>query len=153
MKADKVTSVDVEIAHLRGLDLEGLRARWRMVTGRRAPVNLPKNLLLRLLAYRLQANIHGDLDAGTIRFLERIISDPRLQASSSLPQPDADLVSPGSLLVREWDGVSHRVMALAEGFAWNGATYHSLSQVARAITGTRWNGPRFFGLRDQRARP
>jgi hypothetical protein len=56
---------------------------------------------------------------------------------------------PGTVLVREWEGGSHRVMVLAEGFAWNGTTYASLSQVARAITGTRWNGPRFFGLRDQ----
>lgn len=153
MKVDKATSLEPEIARLRGLDLEGLRARWRIVTGRRAPMHLPKNLLFRSLAYRMQADVHGDLDAGTIRFLERIVSDPRLQAGSTLPQPDADLVRPGSLLVREWEGVSHRVMALAEGFAWNGATYRSLSHVARAITGTRWNGPRFFGLRDQRAQP
>jgi Protein of unknown function (DUF2924) len=54
--------------------------------------------------------------------------------------------------VREWEGASHRVMVMAEGFAWNGTTYASLSQVARAITGTRWNGPRFFGLRDQKGR-
>ena len=52
--------------------------------------------------------------------------------------------------MREWEGVSHRVMVMAEGFAWNGSTYPSLSKVARAITGTRWNGPRFFGLRDQK---
>jgi hypothetical protein len=54
-------------------------------------------------------------------------------------------------LVRDWDGTSQRVMVLADGFAWNGSTYKSLSQVARAITGTRWNGPRFFGLRDKHA--
>jgi hypothetical protein len=153
MKADTAGPMEAEIAHLRGLGLESLRARWRIVTGRRAPVHLPKNLLFRSLAYRMQADVHGDLDSGTIRFLDRIASDPGLQTRASLPRSDADLVRPGSLLVREWEGVSHRVMALAEGYAWNGATYRSLSEVARAITGTRWNGPRFFGLRDQRTQP
>ena len=67
-----------------------------------------------------------------------------------MPVPDRVGIRPGTLLVREWEGVPHRVMVMAEGFAWNGSTYPSLSKVARAITGTRWNGPRFFGLRDQK---
>jgi len=58
-------------------------------------------------------------------------------------------LSPGTVLVREWDRQSHRVRVMADGFAWNGQTYDSLSKVAFAITGTRWNGPRFFGLRDK----
>jgi len=58
-------------------------------------------------------------------------------------------LTPGTVLVREWDRKSHRVMVLADGFAWNGQTYESLSKIAFAITGTRWNGPRFFGLRDK----
>jgi hypothetical protein len=58
----------------------------------------------------------------------------------------------GTVLVREWDRQSHRVMVLADGFAWNGQTYDSLSKVALAITGTKWNGPRFFGLRDRRTK-
>ena len=60
-------------------------------------------------------------------------------------------LTPGTVLVREWDRKSHRVMVLADGFAWNGQTYESLSKIAFAITGTRWNGPRFFGLRDKQA--
>jgi hypothetical protein len=60
-------------------------------------------------------------------------------------------LTPGTVLVREWDQQSHRVMVLADGFAWNGQTYDSLTKVAFAITGTRWNGPRFFGLRDKQA--
>jgi hypothetical protein len=67
-----------------------------------------------------------------------------------VPVPDRVGIRPGTPLVREWEGVSHRVMVMAEGFAWNGSTYPSLSKVARAITSTRWNGPRFFGLRDQK---
>jgi hypothetical protein len=79
-----------------------------------------------------------------------LIIGTRYKAGSnkSAPLPQASSVRPGTLLVREWDGVLHRVMALDEGFAWNGTSYRSLSEVARAITGTRWNGPRFFGLRE-----
>ena len=62
-------------------------------------------------------------------------------------------LTPGTVLVREWDRKSHRVMVLADGFAWNGQTYESLSKIALAITGTRWNGPRFFGLRDKQVGP
>jgi hypothetical protein len=69
----------------------------------------------------------------------------------SLDRKRADPV-PGTVLVREWDRQSHRVMVLTKGFAWNGQTYDSLTRVAFAITGTRWNGPRFFGLRDKQAR-
>ncbi len=145
---DEVAAVEAEIAQLAGLDLEGLRARWRMVTGRKAPAHLSKSLLLRLLAYRIQANALGDLDPATARFLERIASDPALQ-KGSIPLPDSETVKPGALLVREWEGVTHRVMAVSGGYAWNGDIYRSLSQVARAITGTRWNGPRFFGLRER----
>ena len=61
-------------------------------------------------------------------------------------------LTPGTVLVREWDRQSHRVMVLADGFAWNGRTYDSLTKVAFAITGTKWNGPRFFGLRDRPAK-
>jgi hypothetical protein len=70
----------------------------------------------------------------------------------SLDRKRTDL-TPGTVLVREWDRQSYRVMVLADGFAWNGQTYDSLTKVAFAITGTRWNGPRFFGLRDKQAPP
>ncbi len=143
----KATAVEAEIAHLGDLGLGGLRARWRTATGKAAPAHLSKSLLHRLLAYRIQADTLGDLSEGTVRFLDRIVSDRSLQGGS-IPLPDGEVVKPGAVLVREWEGVSHRVMALADGYAWNGGTYKSLSQVARAITGTRWNGPRFFGLRD-----
>jgi hypothetical protein len=139
------TALEEEIARLRGLDLLGLQARWRTMFGRRAPAHLPRHLLLRIIAYRLQADVHGDLDPATVRSLDRL-AKPGSGKSPALP--DASTVRPGTLLVREWDGVLHRVMALDQGFAWNGTSYRSLSEVARAITGTRWNGPRFFGLRE-----
>jgi hypothetical protein len=147
----KAAGVEAEIARLGGLDLDGLRTRWRTATGRAAPAHLSRSLLLRLLAYRMQAEVLGDLDAATIRFLDKIASD-RKSPGRAIPLPDGEVVKPGALLVREWEGTTHRVMAVADGYAWKGGTYRSLSEVARAITGTRWNGPRFFGLRDGAAR-
>ncbi len=145
MAHEDTTVLEDEIARLRGLDLAGLQARWRTMFGRRAPAHLPRHLLLRIVAYRLQADVHGDLDPATARYLDRLAKPG---ASRSAPLPKASSVRPGTLLIREWDGVVHRVMVLDQGFAWNGTSYKSLSQVARAITGTRWNGPRFFGLRE-----
>ena len=95
----------------------------------------------------------GDLDAETARFLERIELTPSKQAAVPLTQAcerrTRDL-SPGTVLSREWGGQHHRVMVLDGGFAWQGRTYRSLSEIAKAITGTKWNGPRFFGLRDEK---
>jgi Protein of unknown function (DUF2924) len=144
-------SLDIEIARLRGLDVGELRARWHTVFRRRAPPHLPRHLLFRILAYRLQADQLGDLDADTRRLLDRIGSGPaeridRLVGDFNRPRTE---LLPGTLLTREWDGHLQRVMVLADGFAWNGKTYRSLSKVAFAMTGSRWNGPRFFGLRDR----
>ena len=139
-------SLDSEIARLRGLDVGGLRARWHTMFRRRAPPHLPRHLLFRMLAYRLQADHLGDLDSETRRLLDRS-GDPieigRLAAERNHRQTK---LRPGTLLTREWDGRLQQVMVLADGFAWNGKTYRSLSKVAFAITGSRWSGPRFFGL-------
>ena len=113
---------------------------------------MPRTLLLQVLAYRVQAAALGDLDPVTARLLDRLAAQGRSSARAEVPVPDRIGIRPGTVLVREWDGTSQRVMVLADGFAWNGTTYQSLSQVARAITGTRWNGPRFFGLRDRKER-
>jgi hypothetical protein len=144
-------TLDHEIARLRGLGVGELRARWHTTFGRAAPAHLPRHLLFRILAYRLQADRLGDLNAEARRLLDRLGSaasgkiDPRV---AELSQARTELRA-GTLLTREWDGQLQRVMVLADGFAWNGKTYPSLSKVAFAITGSRWNGPRFFGLRDK----
>ena len=141
--------LDIEIARLRGLDVGGLRARWHTVFRRRAPAHLPRHLLYRILAYRLQADRLGDLDTDTLRFLDRSGSTADVgKLAAKFNQRRTDLKA-GTVLVREWDGQLHRVMVLADGFAWNDKIYPSLSKVALAMTGTRWNGPRFFGLRDK----
>jgi hypothetical protein len=98
----------------------------------------------RMIAYRLQAECLGDLDRDTQRFLDRVAAGTNKLPAS---QHRRHALQPGTTLVREWDGKSQRVMILDEGFAWNGTTYRSLTEVAFAITGTRWSGPRFFGLR------
>jgi hypothetical protein len=154
-RASTKTSVEDEIAHLRGLDLRGLRARWQSVFQRPASAHLTWHLLFAVIAYRLQADRFGDLNHGTLQVLYRTIAKETGSAMSarlaSFDQKRTEL-SPGTVLVREWDRRSQRVMVMADGFAWNGQTYDSLSKVALAITGTRWNGPRFFGLRDKEDR-
>jgi hypothetical protein len=150
------SSIGEEIAHLRGLDLKGLRSRWRGVFQSAPPDLLPRHLLFAIIAYQIQADRFGELDHETRQMLGRTISNETDSAVSarlvSFDQKRTEL-TPGTVLVREWDQHSQRVMVMADGFAWNGQTYDSLSKVAFAITGTKWNGPRFFGLRDKEDRP
>lgn len=147
-------SLDDEIAHLRDLDLKGLRTRWKGVFRGHSPDHLPRHLLVGMLAYRLQTQVHGDLDAATIRLLRQIGSGganvDAVRLTADHEQRRASLKS-GTILMREWNSQPHRVMVVDTGFAWNGKIYDSLSKIAFAITGTKWNGPRFFGLRDKPA--
>src|SRR5882762_9547321 len=127
------TFVEDEIAHLRGLDLKGLRARWQGVFQRPAPDHLPRHLLFAIIAYRIQVDRFGDLDHETSRVLDRTDSTDTGEAMStrlvSFDQKRTEL-TPGTVLVREWDRRSQRVMVMSDGFAWNGQTYDSLSKVA-----------------------
>jgi Protein of unknown function (DUF2924) len=144
-------SLEDEIIYLGALDLKGLRTRWQTVTARQLPSHLPRHLIIAMLAYRLQAEALGDLDAETVRLLRKVGVGGRandvvtLTSASDLRRREVLL---GTLLTREWNGQSHRVTVVNDGFTWEGRTYDSLSKVAFAITGTKWNGPRFFGLRD-----
>jgi len=146
------TALGIEIAQLRGLDLKGLRARWKAVLGHAALPHLPPHLLFGVLAYRIQADALGDLDKQTIQLLKRIGSAASANdvapVMAAFDQRRRDLL-PGTVLTREWNGRTHRVVRMAEAFSWEGRTYDSLSSIAFAITGTKWNGPRFFGLRDK----
>jgi hypothetical protein len=132
-KADRITA---EVRALEALDLRGLREEWRRRYGE-PPRMRSRELLARLLAWRIQADAFGGLDATTIRLLK----------SDQLPPPRPTLAS-GTRLTREWQGRPHEVDVLDKGFRYAGAEYRSLSEVARFITGTRWNGLRFFGLRE-----
>ena len=137
------------VANLEGLDLNGLRRQWRAHLGGEPPAHLPRWLLARVLAYRLQSDAFGDLDK-SIRRILRSGKDGGGGApfDRRAPQTREGVgLKAGALLVREWKGRLERVMVLEEGFAWNGQTFGSLSQIAKAMTGTNWNGHRFFGLR------
>ena len=105
-----------------------------------------------VLAYRLQADELGDIEPDTVRLLKQIgTSGATVDAARLTSEFDRRRteLKPGTILMREWNGRPHRVMVVDEGFAWNGETYDSLSKIALSITGTKWNGPRFFGLRDK----
>jgi hypothetical protein len=137
------------VANLQGLDLDGLRRQWRAHLGGEPPAHLPRRLLMRVLAYRLQSDAFGDLDKSIRRILRSGKDDGvGTPFDRRAPQTREGVgLKAGALLVREWKGQPERVMILEEGFAWNGQTFGNLSQIAKAMTGTNWNGHRFFGLR------
>lgn len=148
-QAREPVSADIEIARLRDLDVVDLRSRWESENGKRAPAHLSGHLLFRILAYRLQAAQLGDLDAESQRLLDGSRSPEQASKRAGEANRRVNNLRPGTVLGRQWNGHMQRVAVLADGFAWNGTTYPSLTKVAFAITGTRWNGPRFFGLRDR----
>jgi hypothetical protein len=138
------------VANLEGLDLSGLRRQWRARLGGEAPAHLPRWLLMRVLAYRLQSDAFGDFDKSIQRILRS--EDAAAPFDRRAPQTREGVgLKAGALLVREWNGRLERVMILEVGFAWKGRTFGSLSQIAKAMTGTTWNGHRFFGLRQGKA--
>jgi hypothetical protein len=157
------TGLEAELADLERLSLDDLRLRWRNNWGRLAPAHLSRGLLFRVMAYRLQAEAFGDLDRKAVGLLERMTngaaekltangsgtlgSDVESKISSARAACEPLVLKPGALLIREWQGRLERVTVADHGFAWNGATYASLSAAAFAITGTKWNGHRFFGVR------
>jgi hypothetical protein len=148
----KGETLDTTVAGLIDLDADQLCLQWRNHLGGTAPAHLPRWLLLRVLAYRLQAAESGDLDKATMRSIRAPRGDATDLAGSPFKrrQPitrNGTGLHSGALIVREWKGRLERVMVLDKDFAWDGRTFGSLSQVAKAITGTSWNGHRFFGLR------
>ena len=145
------SSIDLKsvLSELPELDLDQLRFTWRNHLGGTPPDHLPKWLFVRLLAYRLQAAEFGDLDTSVLRHLDGSSEPEKGQHRFAVRSPttrDGRKLKAGSYLVREWNGRLERVMIMEAGFAWNGTIHASLSQVAKAMTGTNWNGHRFFGL-------
>ncbi len=145
-----VTRLDQEglanqLASLSALSTAALRDRWRDLYGSEAPPALWRSLLIRALAYRLQEQVYGGLKPGTRRWLERVADD--VSAGRPIRPEPANGVKPGTRLLREWQGVTHEVVVTENGVLYRGERYRSLSQVARLITGSRWSGPLFFGLK------
>lgn len=128
--------VEREVLALQHLDLEGLRSEWRARFG--PPPTFRSARLLRLhLAWRIQAHEFGGIAPELRRQLKR----------KGAPRPEGLSLGAGAVLRREWQGRLVEVVVEERGFLWNGTAYKSLSAAATAIAGTRWNGPRFFGLR------
>lgn len=136
--------LEAEIACLGDLGLEKLRARYIDLCGQPAPKVFRCKLLVRAIAYQMQAKAYGGLSSQTKRRL-RTIADNAGSGNGSATPPVAR-IKPGTRLVRDWNGATHIVDVVEDGYVWNGERYRSLSVIARKITGTRWSGPRFFGV-------
>jgi hypothetical protein len=142
---DQRGKVLAEIEGLRTLNREVLNQRWCELFASERPPRVCGELLIKALAYRLQEKALGGLKPTTRRLLENWgnkNSEPRLSAP-----PVRTRLKVGTVLVREWHGTTRRVTVIDDGYRFDGKHYRSLSEVARTITGSRWSGPRFFGLK------
>jgi hypothetical protein len=138
--------VEQEVARIGAMNVAELRAMWRAQMKSEPPKAFGPDLLRRSLAYRIQEKAYGGLDPKTSRLLNQLIAQSAKNAGKIiLPRR----TKPGTMMVREWKGKRHTVTVTEDGFAFEGQVYESLSEIARLITGTRWNGPRFFGLRSK----
>jgi Protein of unknown function (DUF2924) len=126
------------LADLDRMDRKGLAKLWSDLIGGDVPASMSQPMQRRFLAFELQAKVEGGLPAALRARLDRIVAGEKRAATPTL--------QPGTRLLREWNGTTHVVDVLPAGFLWNGSRHRSLSAIARAITGARWSGPRFFGL-------
>jgi hypothetical protein len=139
----------LQLEQLHELNSDQLREQWQTLFGADPPPKLRSSLLVQGIAYRLQEKALGGLKPATLRLLERIddAAAARRQVSNT---PEKIRVNGGTVLVREWHGTKHQVTVLKDGYLYRAKRFHSLSQIARTITGSRWSGPLFFGLKSSR---
>ena len=128
-----------------------LRVLWRETFGRPHPSYVHKDFLVRALAYHIQEKAYGGLKPAVRRRLLQLAKD--VQAGARIALLETPRIKPGTRLVRGWRGDTHVVTVLEGEFEYRNKRYGSLSEIARAITGTRWSGPAFFGLKGRSARP
>lgn len=139
-----VPSLQEEISQLNRWDLQYLRGAWEREFRKPPVARLSRDLLILSLAWQLQAKQYGGLSKSGIR--ERAAQISVLRSTGSISESQSVVYKVGTKLVREWQGQVHEVIILSDGYLWLGNRYRSLSKIARSITGTRWSGPRFFGL-------
>ena len=139
-------NLEQEVSDLLTLDIVGLRKKWSALFGADPPSRLGRTLLIGAIAYRLQEKALGGLKPSAQRVLDRVCDQPRDSGPTRITKTK---VNAGTVLIREWRGVRHRVTVLDHDVVYRGRRYQSLSEVARAITGTHWSGPVFFGLRQR----
>ena len=130
------------VAGLSSLSTHALQQRWKKLYDRAPPAHTSRSLLIRAVAFRLQENASGGLKPQVRRMLAQHPGGTPMVATVASARP----LSPGTRLVREWQGTTHQVLVLDDGVLYRGRRYASLSEVARIISGSRWSGPRFFGL-------
>jgi len=137
-----------EIEELQEATSANLKQRWRALYRTEAPRRISRDLLIRALAYRIQEKALGGLKPSTRRLLAKVTADASAHRSIQVaPEPS---LKPGTVLLREWHGTQHQVIVRENGIVFNGKQYKSLSEVAYRITGTKWSGPAFFGLKPNR---
>lgn len=136
-----------DLAALPDLPLDALKERWQTLYGSPPPSGLGRALMVRAIAYRMQELALGGLWPVTRRRLARAAGDIGAGRAPSAPPA---VIKPGTRLLREWQGVTHEVIVVESGVRYRGEAWASLSAVAREITGTRWSGPLFFGLKGRR---
>lgn len=141
------STVLARLAAIKMMSVPDLKAEWRGLFGADAPNNSRPFLELRL-AYRIQELAYGGLSPETVRLLDALAEEMHGKPGRRPMIRESRMPVAGTRLVREWNGVEHSVTVLRDGFEWQGRKYKSLSAIARAIAGTRWNGWRFFGLRE-----
>jgi hypothetical protein len=137
-------NIGSEIKELGSLDLEGLRSRWKELFDQNPPAFRSPDIFRRMLAARIQERAFGGLAPDLKTRLRKLA---KAFERNRGPFPSSLTLKTGSVLAREWKGAIHKVRVLRNGFEYEGARFNSLSEVARKITGTRWSGPLFFGLK------
>ena len=144
----QVSRLERKLTELRGMTPAQLRAEWRDCWRKPAP-EIGPDLLRRGIAWKQQSRIQGDLPPHARRQIETVLS--RLSTGKAAVADERISLKPGTRLVREWQGTMHQVVVLQRGYEHEGRHYNSLSQVASAITGAHWSGPRFFDLTSRKA--
>jgi hypothetical protein len=139
--------VEAELERLPKVPIAELRSHYRDLFRTEPPKAFGPDLLRRSIAHRIQERVYGGLSREHQRLLDQLVRAARAKPNGRLELPRR--IKPGSELVRTWNRRTYRVMVMEKGFAWEGKTFSSLSEIAFEITGTKWNGPRFFGLRSR----
>ena len=140
-----MNGLEQEFALIPTLSMAELTARWQ-TQGLGPMPRVPLRLLQRLYAQLLQEQAFGGLPASVAQELGKVVAGTGQGRVPTPPPPRQVMVSAGTRLVREWNGRTISVDVQGEGYVWNDQRYGSLSEIARAVTGTRWSGPRFFGI-------
>lgn len=146
--ANSPETIMLRLARLKSSSVAELKQLWRELYGAEPPHHISRELLTRAVAYRIQEQVYGGLKPATHRLLLHLANEA--QAGRPLKPEPADGASAGTVLMREWHGVTHEVRVLDRGVLYQQKRYRSLSEVAQLITGAHWNGPQFFGLRGKR---